>query len=260
MTYDPRLWLSISQLKSVARCGRAFQLERIEKKPSRPACWTVRGTASHDSIETWEKSGRSIDAVEYLREEAWPKALEETIAKYPDTSQWILTPRVKSFENDLKLRLNDAVEQVTRYVSRALDEADLWQVEASEIEFKLEPEGEDFIVRGYIDQLIRWSDGDLTIRDLKTGGDSGEANMQLGMYKLGLKQAMGIDVTWADFWYLKLDRGSQPVDLRPYTQEYMVQEFRKLVAIKKQGLYIANPSKDTCKFCGVAEFCLESKQ
>lgn len=256
MAYDPRRWLSVSKLKSVGKCGRQYQLERIEKKPSRPAAWTVRGIAAHSTIEQWEKSKRQIDPeAEYQR--AWDDAMTITIDQYPDVSNWQRTPRVGSVARDIELRFKDGLQQVLRYCERAIDEEDLWRVREAEFPFTLE--FSEFIIRGVIDQVREWEDGDLSLWDLKTGGDDSEDNRQLGVYRQGYLKETSIDIPVGAYWYSKLDRASKSIDLNVYTPEYIFQEFEKLDRIMTQGLYLANPSKKNCKFCPVSEHCLESK-
>lgn len=250
--------MSVSKLKNITKCGRAFELERIEKKPSRPAFWTVRGIAVHSVIESWEASKRSIDPLQFLEQDAWPQAFERTLQDYPELDKWQKTPNVRSVEQDGKLRLRDAVKQVETYCERAVEEEDIWRVKETELKFKLE--FSEFVINGIIDQAIEWQDGDITLRDVKTGGDDQEDNRQLGVYRQGYLLMTGRDVQYSDYWYTKLDRPSDPIDLSPYTLEYIEAEFKKLDQIIKNKLFLANPSKKNCFGCGVAEFCTESKQ
>lgn len=260
MAYDPRSWLSVSKLKSVTKCGRAYELERIQKVPSRPAAWTVRGIATHDAIEQWEKSGRDIDIKEYFNQSAWPAAYEQTLEKYPDLNNWLKTPRVKSVSQDLVYRHLDGLEQSMKYTERAIAESDLWRVVETEVPFTLEFPGQDFIINGYIDQIREWNDGDLSIWDIKSGNDDSEDNRQLGVYGLGYYQKTGTKISDGCYWYTKLNRPSKSIDLTIYTEEYIIEEFSKLDQIIKSGLFLANPSIKGCFACGVADHCLESKQ
>lgn len=256
--YDSRTWLSVSRWKSITKCGERYRLERVEKHQSRPAAWIPRGVAAHSTIEEFEKSGRTIDPEQYFNEVAWPEALARTTLDYPNLDNWILTPRVRTVTQDLKLRQADGLKQVLRYVERALDEADLWRV--VEVEYPFEIEFPGILFRGYIDMVREWHDGDLYLCDLKTGGDDDEDNRQLGAYGLGYQMTSGKSVPYGLYVYSKLDRSSTAIDLAPYTYDYVNQELQKLKKILDQGLLLANPSKSNCKFCGVAEFCKESKQ
>jgi CRISPR/Cas system-associated exonuclease Cas4 (RecB family) len=255
--WDDRLWFSASRWKSLTKCGEQYRLEKIEKLPGKAAAWTIRGNAVHDTVEEWEKQSRGIDPYEFYREVAWPKALEETTTKYPDLSTWFRTPRVKSTERDIELRLEDGFSQVERYVERATAERELWKVIATEQEFEMEFPG--ILIRGKMDQIREWRDGDLSLWDVKTGGDDNEDNRQLGTYRLGYLMSAGIAVDWGSYWYTKLDRGSDSIDLSVYTYDYMNKEFQKIKKILDQGLFLANPSIKGCKFCPVADACVEAK-
>jgi putative RecB family exonuclease len=254
--YDPRTWLSASQWKAVTSCGRRYELERREKAPSRPAAWTPRGTAVHNTIEEWEKEKRRLDWRGFY-EQAWTIAVDETLEKFPDTSKWFLTPRVKGVERDLALRHADGLAQVERYVERALDEKSDWEVIDTEVSFEVE--FPDILLRGKIDQLRRWNDGELSLWDIKTGGDDSEDNRQLGIYRFGYLDQTGVDIHFGAYFYTKLDRASDSIDLSVYTRNYLNQELQKVKKILDQGLFLANPSIKNCKFCGVADYCLESK-
>lgn len=259
--YDPRSWLSVSRLKSVTKCARQYELERVEKVPSKPAAWTVRGIAAHDSIDLWEKTDRSIDIEKHFHETAWPVAFEKTREKYPEVDDWMRTPRVGSVSRDLELREKDGASQVARYADRALAEEQDWRVIEAEFKFRLEFPGEDFVINGYIDQIREWWDGDRSIWDVKTSSnDETEDNRQLGVYRLGYLAATDYDIKYGAYWYTKLDRASKDIRLDVYTPEYVVGEFRKLDQILNQKLFLANPSIKNCFACGVAKHCLESKQ
>lgn len=247
----------MSRLKSVTKCGRRFQLEKVEKVPSRPAAWTIRGIAAHSTIEEWEKSGRTIDPEATYQDQHWPEAFRKICDEYPDVDDWIRTPRVKTTARDLQLREADGLTQVQKYVERALDEEDLWRVVESEVDFKMEfPE---FFVVGYIDQIREWHDGFQYIVDVKTGGDDQEDNRQLGIYALGYESKTGVRLDTGQYYYTKLNRPSDDIDLRPYTREYIHGEFLTLDKILSQNLFLANPSIKNCFSCNVSRHCAESK-
>lgn len=257
MESEDKFRASVSKLKAYTRCGRQFELERINELPSRPAAWTVRGHAVHQTIETWEAFDREGDPLKMFRD-AWDTALAEQTERFPDLSRWMRTPRVKSTEQDVKLRYLDGEKQVTRYVERALDEADLWRVVETEVPFEIETE--KFVVRGKIDQIREWEDGELSIWDIKTGSDDQEDNRQLGFYGLGYWYETGKKIPWGSYWYTKLDRASKSIDLNVYTQKYLFSQIDMLMAGINARVFLANPSKKNCFACGVAAHCIESKQ
>ena len=51
---------SVSQLQQYTKCPMAYKLSRIDKVWQRPAAWLIQGSAVHEAIEAWEKSGRTM--------------------------------------------------------------------------------------------------------------------------------------------------------------------------------------------------------
>ena len=256
---------SVSQLKSYTSCPLAFKLERLEKKPSPPAAWTIKGLAVHQAIQLWEESHRAYD---------WPSGYRNSFdifrrkaeEKYPDLTQWIKTPSVKTTERDLELREEQGLKELEVYVNRALRQHDEWQPHrledggvAVELPFELDL-GDDlpFYLRGYIDLLQYWkADGTVTLSDIKTGSDDREDYRQLGAYRVALKECYDIDITYGRYWYTKLDRGSEWIDLSRYTPEYLLDQYSQLDRAIESGIFLPNPGKSKCKFCPVKLHCPE---
>lgn len=271
MTYDPRRSRSVSQLKSYTSCGMRYKLERLDKHPSPPAAWTVRGVAVHGVLEDWEKTHRTADPT-VLYHMHWARALEQQQNKHPDLDSWIRTPRVKSTERDLELRFQDGLAQVVGndkipgYIPQALADAGLWQPYRCEdgslaVELKIKIDfgpSSDFFVIGYVDLVKEWADGTLTIADFKTGGDSGEDFRQLGTYREGLKQTYGIDAQYGELLYPKLGRSSGWIDLSRYTLDYLRETYSQLDQGIEAGIFLASPDREKCTlFCAVKQFCEE---
>lgn len=255
---DYRRKLSVSRLNSVSKCGRAYELKRVLKMSASPAAWTVRGIAAHSAIEEWEKSDRSLDVIDYYVNQAWPSALMKILEESPRLKTWTKTPRVKTVERDLELRKDDGLQQVQTYVDRALEEQELWRVLESEISFEIETSS--FWIVGHIDQIREWiPTGDRYIVDVKTGGDDGENNRQLGIYRYGWYSLTNEWIDWGSYYYPKLDRFSADIDLSVYSEGYILEEFEKLDFMLAQKLFVANPSFNNCKFCDVSQHCLEAK-
>ncbi len=255
---------SISQLNSYTSCGEAYRLERIERVPSPPAAWTVRGIAVHETVRHWEASGRQKDPLELLEEE-WAKALSSFMEKEPDLEKWIRTPRTKNTENDIGLRHKDAIQQVQDFVHMAELMSGEWSVRrladgqlAVELPFEIRLPGCDFDIFGYIDGVLEWSrTGALTLVDYKTGGDAKENLRQLATYRSALKSVYGIDTRYGEYWYTKLNRSSGFKDLSRFDDDYLGRQYATLDRAIEGGIFLPNPSKEGCKFCSVKPFCLE---
>lgn len=265
MAYDEKPWRSVSQLRTLSDCGEAYRILKVSKLPSKPAAWTVRGIAVHDTIEQWERSSRSLDPVKYITEEAWPKAFEKMQTQYPDLDNWLRTPGVKNTANDLKLREKESPDHVSVYCDRAVREESRWRVwqpgssnpPAVEVEFRLD--FGDFKVVGYIDQIIEWYSGEsYTIKDIKSGRDSKEDNRQLGLYAYAANQLFNLGITSGSYWYTKLDKDTGLKDLSPYTKEYLHDQYSVLNSMIEAKHFLANPEREKCqKFCGMRDHCRE---
>lgn len=255
---DYRRWLSVSRLKKVSHCGQQYYYQKIEKHPTKPYPWTVRGIAAHSAIEEWERSDRTIDPESYYVDVAWPEAYEKILEDTPDLKDWGKTPRVGSVKKDLEKRQEDGLKQVQTYVDRALEEEHLWRVVEMELEFKLEYP--DFWIVGYIDQIREWIEtGEKYIVDCKTGGDDSEDNRQLGTYRLGYFKTKGEWLDFGMYYYPKLDRYSDDIDLSIYTEDYLLDQFTKLDMILENKIFLPNPSFKNCQFCDFTDLCAEAK-
>lgn len=264
MAYDSRRFLSASQLATYSRCPQLYKLQKIDKVPSPPAAWLVKGQAVHSTFEGWEANDRNIP-VDFAYEQSWEENLADYVTQYPDLDTWIKTPRVNTVKRDLELRKADGLLEVQRYVARAEAEAHLWEVArlpsgdlALEIPFRINYD--TFVVTGRIDVVQRWKhDGSLTVGDYKTGSDSSENYRQLGTYRVGLLEDFGIDVTYGTYWYTKLDRSSGWIDLSRYTKEFLYNQYAALDRAIKSEVFIPSPEKNKCKLCSVRQHCSEMK-
>jgi CRISPR/Cas system-associated exonuclease Cas4 (RecB family) len=95
--------------------------------------------------------------------------------------------------------------------------------------------------------------GELVVVDLKTSQQTPTSTLQLGFYKLGLKQIFGIDIKYGTYWMARQEGTSNMVDLSSYTEEkleYLVASFDKA---RKAGIFI--PNTNNCNRCGLTEHC-----
>ncbi len=264
MAQDSRRHLSVSQLSSYSRCPMAFKLQKFDKVPDPPAAWLTKGQAVHRILEDWELRGRpSAYDFNVAYEEEWTNELTRQKLQHPDLSTWVKTPRVKTTERDLELRKAEGLNEVITYINRAQAESDLWEVlrltnGRLTLELPFTIDFGEFDVIGRIDVLQRWkADGSITVADYKSGSDRGEAYRQLGTYRVGLMETYGIDVTYGNYWYTKLDRSSGWIDLTRYTKDYLKDQYTQLDTAIANNIFIPAPEKDKCKLCGVRPYCPE---
>lgn len=223
------------------------------------------GIAVHDVLDWWEKTYRSGTQVQLSEQYscAWKAALERCTGQYPDVANWIKTPNVKSVEQDLKLRCKAGLDHIRRYILWAESEAHLWTTAklpdgtiASEVSFEISF-SDDYFIRGFIDNLELWADGTITVKDLKTGSDDRENARQLAMYALAANELFGFEITHGRYYYTKLNRASQWIDLRPFDRAYLKGQYDALDKAIQSELFLPNPSKKNCLFCSVREHCIE---
>lgn len=251
---------SVSRLTSIARCGLAYQLERVQQLPALPAGWLIQGIAIHDACDAWEKSARQMpicDAQDVF-ESVWYTELTKADEKCPDRSTWLVGGR-KKVENDLSDRYDDGLLQVADYITANLNDKRLRPYEmpdgspASEMGFEIQLGGVD--VRGYFDLLLEDVEtGELLIRDIKSGSNVPLVPFQLQVYRLGLAETLGLETAWGHYYMTKKREPGRPRDLTRLDREWIEGWFAKQVEMEQQGLFIPNPG-DACRTCGVRPHC-----
>lgn len=264
MTDGPRVYSrSVSQWKGLTKCGKAFELERLNRKrvDERPAAWSAAGVAFHEALMTWEKGNR-IDDMAQLFEAFYDQEISKLQERQPNLELWMKPPRTKTVEQDIKNYKKRFLERdVPNYERRCL-EAD-WEIlelggePALELEFELDLDGVP--VRGALDRIQWWPErGFASIEDTKTGSPDNHEfdHRQLGVYALAAEEIHGVGIQFGRYWFTKVDRGSDWVDLSRYTREYLTEEFHKLDKIVQSGLFLASPGKH-CELCPVKPWCPE---
>jgi CRISPR/Cas system-associated exonuclease Cas4 (RecB family) len=96
-------------------------------------------------------------------------------------------------------------------------------------------------------------DGELVVVDLKTSQQTPTSTLQLGFYKLGIQQVLGVEIKYGAYWMARQQGTTPMVDLSDYTQEkleYLVSNFDKA---RKAGIFI--PNTNNCNRCGLTEYC-----
>lgn len=252
---------SYSQLSSYARCSELFRLERIVRPriPDRPAAWLALGIAVHAAYENWERSDRSTDAVADFEAE-FERIKAELLAKQPDLNMWIKPFRVKHIQEHLESNRAKGAAQMESLIAFATDPDNEWMVSRDElaqarVELPLDFEVGNVRVVGYVDVVPMDLDGSLYVVDLKTGNRQ-ESNLQLGVYKVGLKKQYNLDVAGGFFLYSKDMKRGKFVNLDRYTEGYLADLFESLERGIENQVFIPNPS-DFCGICPASQWCRE---
>lgn len=251
---------SASQLEGYLKCGEAYRLERVAKAPQIPAAWLTQGIAFHEAIEKWERTGRifSAEAAQEWYDTAWDRTIAEQVEQEPNTGIWLTGGRTKP-DTDIENRFHRGRKQVAEYIAWALATADEWRIldlgdstPAVEIPFDMTLNGVRIV--GYIDQIIEWRNGVITLRDLKTGNKLPAHPRQLGIYRIAADDEIGLDIQWGDFFMSKNCAPTKPYDLTRFTRERVGTWFKNLDDAVQAGMFTPNPG-DHCRICSVARFC-----
>lgn len=125
------------------------------------------------------------------------------------------------------------------------------------VELELNPIIADVLVKMVVDRVFEVN-GELVIVDLKTSIRKPVSDLQLGFYKIGLEQILGITVNQGNYWMSRDSGTGEMIDLSRYTinmLEYFVSNF---VKARNDGIFIPNLS--SCNYCGFTEHCTFTKE
>lgn len=244
---------SLSQLKAYSKCGEAFYLERFKRKeiPRRPAAWTILGIALHEAIMQWEKSERELDIIEFFDKE-YDSLVEVEWTKQPNERYWILPPRTATVKKSIQSYKERGFKQLETYLA-SVDEAP-WEISHMEKEFEIDLDG--VVVRGAVDRILFYPGTDeYIVEDLKSGSpDDEEDKRQLAFYAFVARTLWDVPVLHGRYWYTKVDRPSDTVDLSKFDKKFWVKIFTDLDDAISREIFLPNPGKN-CGLCSVKPWC-----
>ena len=272
---------SVSQLNQYIRCPQAYKLGRIDKVWARPAAWLPQGTAVHAVLEQYEKrlaEGKPMaleEALDLFREE-YAKDISRYTAETPNFEWWFWSGPY-SGERDVERRYSIGLEQVEKFVAwRTTEGQQIWTTPggvctteawlnpgceeckpkpAIELAFNIELDG--IRVRGFIDAVVV-VDGELRVRDYKTGNSPGD-DFQLGVYALAIETLYGVRPTTGDYFMAgkkgKPAKTTAPYDLSCWTRGAVSDRFHEVEARIQAGDFDPDPEPSKCGFCDVNLSC-----
>lgn len=244
---------SLSQLKLYTRCGELYRLERFKRAdiPRRPAAWTIMGIAVHEAVMDWEKSGRA-GSLPDLFQVVYDHTATEQWEKQPDPDYWILPPRTKTVATSVANYRERGIKQMEVYEERCRNAP--WEISHIEKEFEIQL-GE-ILVKGAVDRILYYEQlDDYVIEDLKSGSVEGEDDIrQLAFYAFVARELWDVPVKEGRYWFTKLDRGSDWVNLEKFDRKFWTEEFRKVDAGINQQIFLPSPGKQ-CGICAVRPWC-----
>jgi RecB family exonuclease len=169
---------------------------------------------------------------------------------------WITGGRVKPAD-DLTRRRARGAEQVQGYLAWAVAQPFwLWELPdgspAVEVPFSLDLDG--VTIKGYIDQVLEYPNGDVLVSDLKTGTKLPDSTMQLGLYAVALEDLFGVHIDLGHFYMAKNNAPTMPYSLGNWTKETLTRAYHNADQAILRELFIPNVG-DACGICPVKKFC-----
>lgn len=264
--------LSVSQIDMLLRCGKQYELEKIDGVQRQPAYNLMGGTAYHAAVEAWDYArfyGGAPDkkgAIDIFYDE-FNKAVDEAKREWDGPIK--VTGR-KSKDWPEKENYDYWVQMgpvfVNWYCEWSLAQPwKIWELPGSEepaLEVVydvtlIDKDGYETPVRGAIDQIREYPNGNLVVVDHKSGASTPKASRQLGIYKVATEVLFGQTI---DFGLYCLPRTSPPGDTVPnpltrWTYDRVASDAAKADKMKKQKLFIANPGDACIRMCNVRKHC-----
>ena len=270
---------SVSQLKLYERCPYAYKLSRLDGVWQRPAAWLPQGSAVHEAVEAWERSGRtmSVEDTQDVFRESYMTHVNTYCEIAPNFDSWFKSGPYGG-ELDIERRFQIGLEQTAKYIDWYTDHPTevIWiapdGTPGIELGFDIDLDG--VLVRGFIDAIIEdtsdkvlsydglgvhvgnpRSQPKLIVRDNKTGNHPGD-DFQLAVYAVALQEMYGtFGPYWGDYWMGRSGKPTLLFDLRDWTREKVSQKFRELEDNIIAGNFEASPEPSKCRFCDVAWAC-----
>lgn len=251
---------SVSQVNDWTRCPYMFKLKRVDKVWQKPAAWLPQGSAVHEAMEVWEKSGRtlSLEEMQETFRQSYYRFTEELLSETPNLSYWYASGPYTA-DLDIPRRFDIGLEQTEMYFN-------YYTVKAPQEVLWVAPDGTpgceldisanigDIPVRGYVDEIIVHRFFGPVVVDVKTGNQPGD-EFQLATYAVLVNSIydLEIDVGW--YWMGKTGKPTIPYDLTEWPEERIAEVFSQIDSEIRAGLFEPKPEPDKCRFCPVQLSC-----
>lgn len=250
---------SVSQHNTYERCAYSYYLQREKKVWQRPASWLSQGLGVHVAMEEWERSGRTLTReklIELYREE-FTRSIDEQAEETPNFSFWFGSGPY-SGPVDIERRWKIGEEQLLSLVDWCEEHPaqKIWTApdgsKAIELEFHVELGG--VMVRGFIDQIVETPDGELIVRDIKTGAKPGDI-FQLATYSEAVRLIHGVTPRYGDYLMGKTGKPTKTIEISDEDRAEVHEKFAALEAKIQADEFEPNPSRNTCTMCSVKTSC-----
>ena len=121
------------------------------------------------------------------------------------------------------------------------------------VEFNVSGNLGEHFVKGFIDSVM--TDGEKNILvDYKSGSRTPFGLMQLGVYRILLRNLTGVDATHGMFWMTRKGEPTEPADLDRYNNDYVTKIFSQFHSAIESEVFIPNEGNH-CWSCDVRSAC-----
>lgn len=253
---------SVSQLNQYERCPYAYYLSRLRRPRAwqRPAAWLPQGTAFHAALEAVARSNFTmpLEAAQAVFAEEYHKEASRMCGITPNLDWWFKSGPYGA-RKDLPRRFELGLEQVARFYNWTSNHPDevIWIAPDGTpgIELRFDIELDRVKITGFIDSVIVDEDGELRVRDYKSGKSPGD-DFQLGVYSVAVQQQFGSPaIVVGDYWMGASGKPTYPYDLSDWTPETVGAAFRELEDNLRAERFDPKPEADKCRFCDVSDAC-----
>lgn len=254
---------SVSQVESYSKCPYRYYLERVDRAWQRPAAWLPQGSAFHEAVEAWERSGRSMlkDRVKEIYGESYAKHVAKMTESTPNFEYWFPSGPYKG-ETDLERRFKIGLDQLDgyfQYYEEVAPDEVVWVTDDGEagIELEFDVRFGDVPVRGFIDLMVLTASDppdEPRPRDNKTGNQPG-GPFQLATYGSAIGLLHDVWPVKGDYWMARKGKPTKPYDLSEWPLERLIDIYGEADEAIRQERFDPDPDPDKCRFCSVATSC-----
>lgn len=255
--------VSHSQLTSWQRCGKAYQLGRLQGAPKTPAVWSFAGKAVHACIEQINIAFANNSDLDLNA--TWSQAWDETLAEEKSRSsvpveQWRVGGRQsadKPNKEDTTWWYAEGLRQCAAYRTWLIKSGYTIHRIGDTVAAEIEVNGTfgGVAVKGYLDSILVDKPNDrLILTDYKSGTTVPTSYSQLSQYAATLKRTLGLEVTHGAYFMTRKTELTEPRNITLFTPEYFDSQFTQFRSGLEAGIFLPNPGQ-ACFTCDVKSAC-----
>jgi len=248
-------YLSYSSMDSFQGCGERYRLEKVMGVPQTLAWYLVGGSAVHKATELLDL-GEAESALEAW-DKTWPAMRADAIEQAGGADKIRSGGRASKAhpnkENDAWWGVNglDMVRNYLMWRERRIHSG--WTLLHVEAAFEVEVGGVP--VRGYVDRAFADPDGAAHCVDIKTGNYTPASTLQLGVYRLGLIESIGLTCNLGSYYMARKAEATEPRSLLHYTPELLGTWLARTRTAIEEELFVPRVTS-LCGTCTVAPYCV----